>query len=136
MQPARWQPGSAQTVLETERLRLRWITLDDAPFFVELLNDAGYIEHILDRGVRTVDDARRYLESGPLASYAEHGYAMWLIERRSDGRALGNGVGYPAQRHVQQARIHRLGEVARQRVVPDAGEGVIAAKIDRARAAF
>ena len=84
-----WSPGSSGTVLETERLRLRWITLEDAALFVEMLNDPGYLGHIGGRGVRTADEARVYIRERVLNSYADHGYSMWLVERRSDGEALG-----------------------------------------------
>lgn len=69
----------ALTVLETARLRLRKMTLDDAPFILELVNDAGFLEHIGDRGVRTLDDARDYLLQGPIDSYARHGHGLYLV---------------------------------------------------------
>lgn len=45
-----------------------------------LLNDPDFIAHIGDRGVRTVADAASYIERGPRASYAEHGFGLWLVE--------------------------------------------------------
>lgn len=47
--------------LATERLRLRPITLEDAPFVHELLNDPGWIANIGDRGVRDLETARDYI---------------------------------------------------------------------------
>lgn len=67
-------------VLNTTRLRLRELTLDDAPFILTLLNDAGFIEHIGDRGVRSEADAANYIDRGPRASYAQHGFGLWLVE--------------------------------------------------------
>ena len=77
------------TEFETTRLRLRRQTLDDAAFLIAVLNDPDFIRHIGDRGVRSLDDARAYLEAGALASYAEHGFGLWLVERKSDGAAMG-----------------------------------------------
>jgi RimJ/RimL family protein N-acetyltransferase len=71
------------TVIETERLALRELTADDAAFIVELLNDPSFLRYIGDRGVRTIDDARRYIETGPRASYAQHGFGLYLVERRA-----------------------------------------------------
>ncbi len=84
-------PAGANAVIafETARLRLRRQTLDDAVFLLAVMNDPEFIRHIADRGVRTPDDARAYLTAGALASYAEHGFGLWLIERMSDGAALG-----------------------------------------------
>ncbi|MEP6821455.1 MAG: GNAT family N-acetyltransferase, partial [Chthoniobacterales bacterium] len=36
-------------VLETERLSLRWLTPEDAPFFLELMNDPAFIRNVADR---------------------------------------------------------------------------------------
>ena len=44
-------PGSAPTVCETPRLRLRHVIEDDAPFILALLNDPGWLRFIGDRGV-------------------------------------------------------------------------------------
>lgn len=77
------------SVLATERLDLERFTLADAPFVVELLNDADFLRFIGDKGVRDDESARAYLRAGPLASYERHGFGLWLVRRRSDGAALG-----------------------------------------------
>jgi len=74
---------------ETERLRLRELTLDDAAFIVRLLNDPGWLQFIGARGVRTVDDARGYLERGPLKMYREHGFGLWLVETKAERTPTG-----------------------------------------------
>ncbi|HAK91019.1 MAG TPA: GNAT family N-acetyltransferase, partial [Massilia timonae] len=44
---------SAMTeILTTDRLRLRLVTHDDAPFYLALANDPAFIEHIGDRKLR------------------------------------------------------------------------------------
>lgn len=77
------------TVLETDRLTIRRLTLDDAEFMLTLLNQPSYHQFIGDRGVRTVAAAREYLEAGPLASYAQHGYGLCLTLRKADGVPIG-----------------------------------------------
>jgi len=62
---------------------------DDAPFVVELLNQPSFIRNIGDRGVRTVDDAHRYLRDGPMAMYEKFGFGLWRASRRSDGAFVG-----------------------------------------------
>lgn len=76
-------------VLTTERLRLRRFTYDDAAFLVTLLNDPDFLRNIGDRGVRTDEDARAYLDAGPFASYAEHGFGLWCCERLDTGAPIG-----------------------------------------------
>jgi RimJ/RimL family protein N-acetyltransferase len=67
-------------VLETERLNLRRLDEGDAAFILELLNDPSFLQNIGDRGVRTVEDAVRYILEGPVDSYARHGFGFWLVE--------------------------------------------------------
>jgi len=77
------------TVARTARLTIRLLRLGDAPFILRLLNEPSFLEFIGDRGVRDLEGARRYLKSGPLASYRRFGFGLYLVTRRSDGAALG-----------------------------------------------
>ncbi len=79
-------------VLLTPRLAIRVFTLDDAAFIVELLNDPGWLNNIGDRGVRTLDDARRYLTDGPIAAGARQGFALWAVLRRDDPSGMPIGM--------------------------------------------
>jgi RimJ/RimL family protein N-acetyltransferase len=81
--------SGAVEILATERLRLRTATLDDAPFFLALLNDPGFLEHIGDRGVHSEDDARRALAEGPIAMQRERGHASWIVTLRECGTPVG-----------------------------------------------
>ena len=76
-------------ILDTERLRLREMTLEDAPFILELLNEPGFIRNIADKGVRTLEDARGYLEKGPMASYAKHGFGLFAVDLKASGEPVG-----------------------------------------------
>lgn len=76
-------------ILRTERLRLRTVNEDDAAFYLELLNDPDFIEHIGDRGLRTLDDARRHLREGPVAMQSARGHSLYLVEPIGGGAALG-----------------------------------------------
>ena len=76
-------------ILETTRLRLREFTADDTEFIISLFNSPGWLEFIGDRRVHTVPQARAYLENGPMKSYRENGYGLFLVERKDDGAAIG-----------------------------------------------
>ena len=76
-------------VLQTERLSLRHLTPDDAPFILELVNDPGWIRFIGDRFVRNVDDAGRYIQTAYLGEYARLGFGMYLTELRETGEPMG-----------------------------------------------
>jgi RimJ/RimL family protein N-acetyltransferase len=76
-------------VLQTERLRLRHMTPDDAEFMLGLLNDPGWHRFIGDRGIRTVEGAREHILKGPMAMVARLGFGFYLVERKEDGQPLG-----------------------------------------------
>ncbi|HXA35860.1 MAG TPA: GNAT family N-acetyltransferase [Steroidobacteraceae bacterium] len=75
-------------VIETERLVLRQLTLSDAEFIFELLNEEPFLRFIGDKGVRSLGDARAYLAKGPLDSYEQHGFGLYAACLR-DGTPIG-----------------------------------------------
>lgn len=76
-------------VMQTERLNLRLLDVADAEFILDLLNQPSWLEFIGDRSVRNLDDARDYINNGPLAMIKQHGMGLYLVETRSDGMRLG-----------------------------------------------
>jgi RimJ/RimL family protein N-acetyltransferase len=70
------------TKLRTGRLTLAPLAEADADFVLELLNDPGWIRHIGDRGVRSLNDARAYIRDRCSAS-------LWLVARDAAGERLG-----------------------------------------------
>lgn len=76
-------------VLETDRLVLRRLTIDDAEFVLRHLNDPSFHRFIGDRGVRTIEEARKYILDGPIASYQQHGYGIYLVEIQDSGEQIG-----------------------------------------------
>lgn len=69
--------------IESERLSLRALTLEDAEFILELLNTDGFIKYIGDRNVKTVEQAKSYLLNGPLKSYEINGFGLGLVELKT-----------------------------------------------------
>ena len=76
-------------VIETERLRLRELSEEDAAFMLELLNDSDFIRFIADRGVRKREDAARYIRERFVESYRQHGIGLWLVEAKDEGAPVG-----------------------------------------------
>lgn len=76
-------------ILATERLDLRELDGDDEAFMLALLNDTAFIEHIGDRGVRSLDQARAYVQAGPMASYAQHGFGLYAVVERMTRQPVG-----------------------------------------------
>lgn len=76
-------------VADTPRLAIRRLEIADADFIRELVNDPDWIRNIGDKGVRTIDDARRYLRNGPLAMYARDGLGLFAVELKATGECAG-----------------------------------------------
>lgn len=77
------------TVLETERLSLRQLTVDDAEFILALLNEPSFLRYIGDKKVRNLDDARQYILNGPVGSYERHGFGLNCVELRESQTPIG-----------------------------------------------
>ena len=75
--------------IESERVRLRPFTLEDGEFVVELLNTEGWIRYIGDRNIKTIAQAKSYLQNGPLKSYERNGFGLSLAELKTDGTPMG-----------------------------------------------
>jgi RimJ/RimL family protein N-acetyltransferase len=78
-------------IVETERLRLRTLTVEDADvaFHLALLNDPAFITNIGDRNVRTMEDSRRTILDGPLTMQERYGHSMYMVELKESGVPIG-----------------------------------------------
>lgn len=76
-------------VLETDRLVLRRLDAEDAAFILQLVNEPSWLRFIGDKGVRNLDDARRYIREGPEASYERFGFGLFLAELKDTGAPIG-----------------------------------------------
>jgi len=76
-------------IIETERLILRQLTPDDDAFMLVLLNDPDWLRYIGDRGVRTLSEARQYIVNGPMASYEQFGYGLFLVVLKESETPVG-----------------------------------------------
>lgn len=74
----------------TSRLALRQLDPDsDAEFILELVNTPGWLRHIGDRGIRSLDDAKAYLRDGPCEMYSRHGFGLLRVEQKETAQGLG-----------------------------------------------
>lgn len=78
-----------KVVIETDRLLLRELAPDDAPFVLQLVNEPSWLEHIGDKNVHSIEDAERYIIDGPRASYIENGFGLYLVTLVKSGQPIG-----------------------------------------------
>jgi len=76
-------------VLETDRLILRRLTVEDGEFILELLNDPSWLRFIGDKGVNTLEDACDYILNSPVAMYERLGFGLYLTELKGEGVPIG-----------------------------------------------
>ena len=76
-------------LFHTPRLTVRWLRESDALFALDLLTEPAWLRHIGDRGVQTVDDARHYLHTGPMASYAAYGHGLYHVALNETNEPIG-----------------------------------------------
>jgi RimJ/RimL family protein N-acetyltransferase len=76
-------------ILETDRLVIRQLTLEDTSFVIELVNSPGWLRFIGDRNIKTDVQAKNYLENGPLKSYEQNGFGLYLAELKSEKTPIG-----------------------------------------------
>jgi RimJ/RimL family protein N-acetyltransferase len=76
-------------VVETTRTIVDYITLDDAPFFITLVNSLDWLRFIGDRNVSNVQDACQYLKDGFLKSYSDNGFGYYVVRTTLDCEPIG-----------------------------------------------
>lgn len=65
------------------------LTLGDAPFILELVNDPSWIRFIGDKNVHTLKAAKEYIKNGPQKSYAQLGFGLYAVKLKRSGKAIG-----------------------------------------------
>ena len=76
-------------MIETQRLKLRRLTFQDAKFVLKLLNEPAYLENIGDKNVRDIADACEYLKSGPMLHYEKYDFGLMAVVLKSDETVIG-----------------------------------------------
>jgi len=76
-------------IFETDRLLISRFTLKDASFVLKLVNEPSWIRFIGDRNIRTIDDAKDYLKNGPMKSYKQFGFGLYLVKLKADSTPIG-----------------------------------------------
>jgi RimJ/RimL family protein N-acetyltransferase len=76
-------------ILTTERLVLREFTEEDDLFIIELVNTEDWLKYIGDKNIKTRQQAKEYLVKGPIKSYQENGYGLFLVELKDSKIPIG-----------------------------------------------
>ncbi len=80
---------SGASSIETERLSLRWLTLDDADLMLAVWNDPAFIRYVGDRGIRTLEEARKEMVENALPLYTNFGFGPYRMALQDDDIPIG-----------------------------------------------
>ncbi len=76
-------------IFSTNRLTLREATPADAPFFLELMNEPGWLNYIAQHDVQTHAKATEYTKTKIMPAYAENRFGLWLVELKETHQPIG-----------------------------------------------
>jgi len=75
--------------LQTKRLQLRPVSLDDGAFIFDLMNTPQWLENIGDRDLKKVEDAVEYIKVKMIPQQEEYGYGNFLMQLSKTNEKIG-----------------------------------------------
>lgn len=75
---------------ETERLLLKPMSTEDAPFLLELLNSPKWIKYVGDRNVHTIEEAANYIKTKMKPQLIKLGFSNYTVIRKTDKVKMGS----------------------------------------------
>ena len=76
-------------LLESNRIIIQKFKIEDASFIYTILNSPGWLKYIGDRKIKTIEDARVYLQSGPFAHDEKSLIGLRAIFSKKEGELVG-----------------------------------------------
>jgi RimJ/RimL family protein N-acetyltransferase len=76
-------------IIKTRRLQLRNLTIEDALFIFNLVNEPSFLSNIGDKGVHDLEDARRFIKHGLWTNQEKEGYGQLLVELKIKQHPIG-----------------------------------------------
>jgi RimJ/RimL family protein N-acetyltransferase len=77
------------SIAETDRLLISKLTIEDAPFFLELVNTPHWIKYIGDRNIKTLKEAESQIENGHIRSYKIFGFGFYKLQLKDSLKTIG-----------------------------------------------
>ena len=71
-------------ITETDRLVISEFTVEDAPFYLELVNTPNWIKYIGDRNIKTLENAKQSLLDNNIKSYKTNGFGFYKLALKNE----------------------------------------------------
>ncbi|MGD1463472.1 GNAT family N-acetyltransferase [Vibrio harveyi] len=75
--------------LTTKRLTLRLVSVEDAPFILELYNQPDFYRFVGDKQIRTLEEAKCYIQDNMLRMQELKGVSLLVVETNHDKQPVG-----------------------------------------------
>ena len=76
-------------IIETDRLKIKKLTVEDSKFIFELLNDPEWIKYIGNRNINNDKDAQNYISNRLLKSYEQYAFGLYLVKENNSNASIG-----------------------------------------------
>ena len=76
-------------IAETKRLLISKVDINDAAFFLELMNTPQWLKYIGDRNIGSLEDAKNYIKKSHLVSYKTLGYGFYKLILKDNNKTIG-----------------------------------------------
>ncbi len=76
-------------IIETQRLQIQEVNLEDGSFIFDLLNSPGWIEFIGNRGIDTIADAEAYIQNPLIEGYQKDGFGLYKMVLKESEKPIG-----------------------------------------------
>jgi RimJ/RimL family protein N-acetyltransferase len=81
-------PDTCRDVIKTPRLTIRRLTLADAAFIYDLVNQPSWLKFIGDKGINNLQDAQTYIQS-IFELYQKYGFGLYRVEISANAESIG-----------------------------------------------
>lgn len=76
-------------ILSTERLTLKMVVANDAPFYFELFNDPDFIKNINDKNLKSVEETHTFLQQKMIPNLCKDGLGFFTVYEKERNIPIG-----------------------------------------------
>ncbi len=92
-------------IVETKRLIISKIALEDASFLLDLVNTPSYIKYIGDKKLRTQSDTEDYIKNTHFKSYESHNFGFYKVLYKAENNKPIGTCGFVKREQLEHVEI-------------------------------
>ncbi len=87
-------------IVETERLIVEEANLNDATFFLVLLNSPNWLKFIGDRNIKLLADAQKFVQESLIDNYKKNGFGFYKMSLKESNEPIG-AIGFLKREYLE-----------------------------------